>query len=75
MKNWFIVSKTWVENVFLKQDDRKGSLTTSNDAIEPITWDAFGPLNKPVVLSKNPKRTELFKNMEFVVFDQQQVNI
>jgi hypothetical protein len=67
------VTKTWIDDVLMKVDDRKFDMKALNAKIKPIVWKDFGPLKKSVNIGIDEKRKFLFENLEFFVFDRDQV--
>lgn len=73
MQQKYIVTKSWIQNVFIKSADRKFDYAACYKTIPPIEWKDFGPLKKPALLSRDERRLRLFEGMNFIAFDKEQV--
>ena len=67
-----IVTEDWIYNDLMEADDRKTTVQDLSKNIEGITWEHFGPLEGPAKLNHNENREKLFKEVELIVFNDDQ---
>lgn len=72
MQKKYIVTKQWLNDVFLQTQDRRFLSGPIYDKIKPIIWENFGPLKRPAKLSPDRRRSTLFEDMQFVSFEKDQ---
>lgn len=72
MQKKFIITKKWIQDVFLQSEDRRFVSKTLDETIEPIVWNNFGPLKRPAILSIDHRRSTLFEAMQFISFERNQ---